>query len=1291
MLAPISFTALFGPAELAIAQIGCDGQLQQVNPALCHLLGYPEAALTQMTLQTLAGELDLPDWVNGAPASLCREVQCQTAFDARLWIELSASPLYEPDATLNGWLLFFIDISARKSLEQKIVSSEAWMRACFGAIGDLVLVLDQDCRSITIPPTQPALTMTGADNLMTMTTQALFGGDEAARWQAQVRQAVTTQTPQTLDYSLTVQGRPRWFTANITPINAQEAVWVARDITAMHQAMAQVRQTEIRLQGMLDSALDAIMVLAAVRNAAGAIEDFCWQVVNPAAAQLLGRSAADLLGRRLLVEMPGNRESGLFEHYVRVVETGEPYRDEFYYPHDRIDRWFQVVAVRLQDGFMATFRDITGYRRTADALSYQLDRALLVRQLTERLRSSLNPETLYTTAAEQVGQAFQADRCVIHRYDASQGDLPLVGQHCQPGIASLSMTAIPLRGNPHAQAVLAQERAIATADVTQEPLLIPQLDLCEQIGLQSILAVRTSYHDQPNGVIALHQCDRPRAWSRDEIELLESLAASLGIAIAQSSLLQQEQQQRQTLQHEIQQRQQVEADLRRSEAQNRAIIRAIPDLLLRVDRSERYLERIRSVSVTDLLAGDCTGQFMGDLLPAAVYERQARALAQALATGEVQVYEQQLLVEGEVSHEEVRVAPINTEEVLFIIRDISQRKRAEMERDRFFTLSLDLLCVADFDGYFRRLNPAWGRVLGYSEAEFQAAPFLSWVHPEDQTSTLAAIATLSQGQTFLQFENRYRAKDGSYRWLSWAAVPFVKERLIYAVARDVSEQKQTEAALLAAKNAAEVANTAKSQFLATMSHELRTPLNAILGFSQLLGHDPRLEGKQRDYVSIIERSGEHLLELINDVLSMSKIEAGQVSLDRAPFDLEQLLTTLYDMFQLKARSKGLTLTFEQEPQLPARVSGDASKLRQVLINLLGNAVKFTQQGSVTLRVTVAEAGLFMFQVCDTGPGIAAADLPRIFEPFTQSETGRKSQQGTGLGLPISLRFVQLMGGTLTVRSQGTRLQSQPEGPLTSQPDPDPLQVGACFMALLPLEPAPASPAIAPPQARGIIGLAADQPSCRILIVEDAADNRRLLRDILQPLGFVLREATDGEAALNLWRTWQPEAILMDIQMPGLDGCAATRQIRRLATDHQPVILAITAAALEDRHEAILAAGCNDIIYKPFLREVLLEKLAQSLGLRYRYRQDSPPPPSAPAAEPQASTIATLTTALTSMPRDWLQCLREAAIAADEELLFQLIGQLPTESVLLASTLTDLVLNFEVEPILQAVTQILQEE
>ncbi|MEG4855510.1 PAS domain S-box protein [Microcoleus sp. B5-D4] len=480
--------------------------------------------------------------------------------------------------------------------------------------------------------------------------------------------------------------------------------------------------------------------------------------------------------------------------------------------------------------------------------------------------------------------------------------------------------------------------------------------------------------------------------------------------------------------------------------------------------------------------------------------------------------------------------------------------------------------------------------------------------------------------------------------------------------------------LMKSKENAEVANRAKSQFLASMSHELRTPLNAILGFSQVMARNSSITEEQKEYIEIINRSGEHLLELINDVLSMSKIEAGQITINPSSFNLYNLLNSLKEMLQLKANSKGLHLIFEKADDLPQYIQTDEAKLRQVLINLIGNAIKFTQQGTVTLRVsskaekdaTEENKSQLYFEIADTGPGISPLEVSTLFKPFVQTETGRKSMQGTGLGLPISQQFVRIMGGDIAVESQ--------------------LGKGTTFSFNIWVNLVTESDEQEKSTVKQVIALEAGQDTYRILIVEDVAENRQLLLKLLVPLGFEVREATNGQEAIALNSTWKPHLILMDMLMPVMDGYEATRQIKKTLEGKKTIIIALTASAFDEQRQIILSAGCNDLICKPFREEVLFEKIAHHLNLRYIYEKEN-----LSTSFSTPTLLKSLTPEdLSVMPTDWVVELHRAALCVDDNRILELIEQIPETEANLANALTDLVDNFRIDIIID-LTQLYYDE
>ncbi len=507
-------------------------------------------------------------------------------------------------------------------------------------------------------------------------------------------------------------------------------------------------------------------------------------------------------------------------------------------------------------------------------------------------------------------------------------------------------------------------------------------------------------------------------------------------------------------------------------------------------------------------------------------------------------------------------------------------------------------------------------------------------------------------------------------WFTASIAPMPNHSVIW-VARNINERKLSEAAMQAAKEAAEAANLAKSTFLANMSHELRSPLNAILGFSQLLTRSHRLTPEQQENVAIINRSGKNLLTLINNILDLSKVEAGRITLNPINFDFYYLLDELEQILQLNAEDKGLQLSFHRTPNLPQYICTDQAKLRQVLINLLNNAVKFTKEGSISVRIRIANEQLaisneqlaILFEIEDTGPGIAPYELEGLFEAFVQTKVGKEAQEGTGLGLPIARKFVQLMGGDMTVSSevgQGTVFQFYIQiiaVDTTEIEDKQPM--------------------------RRVVALEPNQPQYRILIVDDKSYNRQLLTKMLVPLGFEVKEGCNGHEAIEIWKTFEPHLIWMDMRMPVMNGYEATTQIKTHLKGQATAIIALTASILEEEQAVILSTGCDDFVRKPFHEHDIFEKMAQYLGIRYVYEELTP---STPQATP---TDLSFQESLAAMSKEWIDQLYQAAELIDNEQVLQLIEQIPPEYAFLIQAIKDWVNGFRCDKIIDLVEQVRQ--
>jgi len=460
------------------------------------------------------------------------------------------------------------------------------------------------------------------------------------------------------------------------------------------------------------------------------------------------------------------------------------------------------------------------------------------------------------------------------------------------------------------------------------------------------------------------------------------------------------------------------------------------------------------------------------------------------------------------------------------------------------------------------------------------------------------------------------------------------------------------------KEKAEVANHAKSEFLANVSHELRTPLNVILGFTQLMNRSDYLDKTDRERLTIIGRSGEHLLSLINSVLELSKIESGRLILNKEHFDLYILVYNIQEILQFKAESKGLNLKTEIAPEVPQYIVADRSKLQQVLINILGNGIKFTETGSVTLKVKSEpkEITKIYFEIVDTGPGIAPEEIDNLFTPFYQTETGRKSHEGTGLGLSIALKFVKLMAGNIEVISN--------------------LGKGTIFQFDIVVAISDRSNISKQKLTQKVIGFKNDKKQYRILVVDDRRDNRQLLVELLTSVNFEVKEAINGKEAVDIWKSWQPDLIWMDMRMPIMDGYEATKTIKSLLKDRQTKIIALTASSFEEQKAIVLAAGCDDFVRKPFLEQDIWQTMARHLEIEYIYHKT--------AGKEQNNEIKFKLTpeSLKVMSPEWLAKLHRAAAQLDREIIEELIDLIPVEHDAIASILTEKLDNFDFEEILK---------
>jgi len=618
------------------------------------------------------------------------------------------------------------------------------------------------------------------------------------------------------------------------------------------------------------------------------------------------------------------------------------------------------------------------------------------------------------------------------------------------------------------------------------------------------------------------------------------------------------------------------------------------------------------------------------------------------------------------------------------LEDITERKKIEAELrsqkeyyEALFIYSPVAVITADRIGTIVTWNPMAEKLFGYAEGEVIGKNLDDVVTNNDTMRREAseytrAVIDVGQVEAITQ---RCR-RDGTLMDVDLLALPVIvgEEKVGFIVIYvDITDLQET-------RRQAEAANRAKSIFLANMSHELRTPLNAILGFTQLMEHDSNLTASQVENMRIINSSGEHLLTLINDVLEMSKIEAGRIRLQENEFDLHAMLSGLDDIFRRNCEEKGLGLELEISEDVPVYINTDENKLRQVLINLLSNAVKFTRQGSIQLRIgqpVFLEPGSgereepalqLYFQVEDSGPGIRAEDLDLIFEPFSQTLTEQFYSEGTGLGLSISRDFVRLMGGELTVESEFGR--------------------GSIFSFDIAARPAEGIGVDLRQPARQVLGIGHGQGPYRLLVVEENEANRRLLTELLQPVGFEILEAENGLQGVEMWKRHRPDLIWMDLRLPVMDGFEATRRIKSDPDGRDTVIIALTASAFEEERADILAQGCDDFVRKPYRKEEIFEMLSKHLGVVFRYHGEGIASPAPTMADAQAvlRQVSGMSLSESGLEPEWLEELQRATTIGDHAEIIAIIKWLDPDHRALAGALTFLAESFEYEEILAFVEQ-----
>jgi PAS domain S-box-containing protein len=838
-----------------------------------------------------------------------------------------------------------------------------------------------------------------------------------------------------------------------------------------------------------------------------------------------------------------------------------------------------------------------------------------------------NLQQALQSVTETAARLLRVERVSLWRYSESRSAIICVDLYERSLDRHSAGLALESRLYPAYFAALAQSEAVVANDARTDPRTCEFLNsYLDPLNITAMLDIPVHLHGRLKGVLCHEQVGEPVPWTAEDRIFGIAVANLISLALEQSE------------------RKRAEQALRESEQRLATMLAYAPDAIVVLDLdSGRFVEaneralRLYGLDRASLLAiGPAEvspeRQADGRLSSEVAREKLQEALAGAAPVFEwMHIHSSGAFVPCEVRL--VRLPDSQRRLVRGSINDISERKRYEEEREgltRRFRLLLESagpgIYGVDTQGRCTFINRSGEALIGYAAEEILGRDMHELIHhsradglayPRAECPIFRAFVT---GQPCRVEGELLWRRDGSCFTAEYAAYPIVNAGAIEGAVvsfTDISERLRAQAELRQVKDAAEAASRSKSEFLASMSHELRTPLNAVLGYAQLLRRQEGLLGGQVKALDIIQQSGEHLLGLIDEILDMAKIETGTLDIVAEPFDLHRLLDTIAAIMRARAEPKGLAFSAADCGDLTAVVVGDERRLRQVLMNLLDNAIKYTHSGTVALRVE-RKLGRTCFVVEDTGIGIDAAHLDEIFKVFHQVREAGAVVEGTGLGLCISKRLTQLMGGELRVASTpgtGSRFWFDLDLPAV-------------------VAPAPLAPA------RTAIGINGERR--RLLVADDEEQGRGLLRDLLAPLGFEVHEVTDGEAAVREAMRLRPDAILMDMRMPRLNGLEAARRIRGAAGLEHTVIVAISASAFEQDRRHCIESGANDFISKPFRQEHLLELLSKHLELSLIYA------PSA-ANEPPA--------ALRVPPAEQLQELLDLAARGDIRSLQQQVSRL----------------------------------
>ncbi|MEG3956952.1 PAS domain S-box protein [Microcoleus sp. herbarium2] len=1137
-------------------------------------------------------------------AAIGNRVPYEGEFRMRRWdgeyryMSCRAVPILNADGSIREWVGANTDITDRFQAEEALRDRNVLLTSILENTPDFIVVKDREGRHVALNSNianffgKPIEEIIGKDDL------ELLPADIARKIMAKDRQIMAAGIAETYEEDVSLGETSTTFFTTKVPWrdnqgNIVGVIATTRDISDRKQVEAQLRERNALLNSILESTPDFIVV----KDREGR-----YVAINSNAANFLGKPSEEIIGKDDLELLPNAaRKIMAKDRQIMAAGVAETYEEDI--SPDETPTTFLTTKVPWRDnqgnivGVIATTRDISDRKQAEQKLRQTLEMldlasdAIIIRDMDDRiLYWNQGAEKLYGwTKAEVVGR-------YIHTFLETVFPTPLetvLAEFLQHGSWEGEVHHTT-RDRRH---IIVGSRWTLQRDGEGKP--------CAQLEINN----------------------------------------------------------------DISDRKQAEDAIKQSEERYRSLIAATSQMVWTADDRGRAADLPSFRAYTGQTEAEVLGFGWLDAIHPDDRERTNQAWMEAVQTKTLfEIGYQLRSADGNYRYFQARGVPLLDEdgsirEWIGTCTDIHDRKQAEdaikqsEERYRSLTLAISqIVWITDAEGRCED-TPSMRAYTGQTEAEVVGYGWLDTIHPDDREGTVQVWSQAVQTKSLYEIEYRLRSADGNYRYFQARAVPILNEdgsiREWVGTSIDIHDRKQTEIVQAKAREAAEAASRAKSEFLANMSHELRTPLNGIMGYAQILQRSKFLNEEERSRINVIYQCGSHLLTLINDILDLSKIEAQKVELMPTDFHFPAFLQGVAEMCRIRAEIKGIHFHFPSNPELPIGICADEKRLRQVLINILSNAIKFTDEGSVTFIVSFATEGKIRFEVRDTGTGIAQDELQAIFQPFEQVGDRRRQTEGTGLGLAISQRIVELMGSTIQVQSE--------------------MNVGSIFWFDANISQADEWVKTSQIDHQGqIIGIKDRQP--KIVVIDDKWANRSVISNLLSPIGFEVSEANDGQQGWEKILEVQPDLIVTDLLMPEVDGFELIKRVRASENFKDLIIIVSSASVFETDQYRSLEAGANAFIAKPVQANELLQKLQEYLELEWVYEANEAP-----------LAIGSDTNDLISPPATSMEILYELAMKGNfREIVKQavLLEQIDPKYIPFAKRLHQMAKDFQDEEILR---------